>query len=91
MVSCRSARKIKDYIDRYKSYPLERNVGCGNGRCQVCKNIKVSDAIDGFTTKKRCKINHNFDCNDKCLIYRLSCRTYSKKYTDKTTDRFRYR
>ena len=91
MVSCRSARKIKDYIDRYKSYPLERNVGCENGRYQVCKNVKVSDAIDGFTTKKRYKINHNFDRNDKCLIYLLICRTCSKQYTGKTTDRFRYR
>ena len=31
---------------------FERNVGCGgcrNGRCQVCKNIKVADTSDSFT------------------------------------------
>ena len=94
MVSYRSARKIKDYLVRSKLYPLERNVGCGgcgNGRCQVCKNIKVTDTFDSFTTKRSYKINHRFDCNDKCLIYLFSCRTCGKQYTGKTTDRFRYR
>ena len=68
MVSYRSARKIKDYIVRPKLCPLERNVGCGtcgNGRCQACKSIKVTDTFDSFTTKKRYKINHKFGCNDK--------------------------
>ena len=94
MVSYRSARKIKDYIDRSKLYPLERYVGCGgrgNGRCLVCKNIKVTNTFDSFTTKESYKINHKFDCNDKCLIYLFSCKTCGKECTGKTTDRFRYR
>ena len=94
MVTYRSARKIKDYIVRSKLYPLERNVGCegcGNGRCQVCKNIKVTDIFDSFTTNKSYKINHLFDYNDKCLIYLFSSRTYGKQYTGKTTYHFRYR
>ena len=94
MVSYRSARKIKDYLVGTKLYPLERNVGCegcGNGRCQVCKNTKVTDTFGSFTTKKSYKINHRFDCYDKCLIYLFSCRTCGKQYTGKTTDRFRYR
>ena len=94
MVSYRSDRKVKDDIVRSKLYPLERNVGCegcGNGRCQVCKNIKVTDTFDSFTTKKSYKINHKLDCNGKCLIYLFSCRTCGKQYTGKTTDRYRYR
>ena len=82
MVSYRSTRKIKDYIARSKLYPLERNVGCGgcgNGRCQFCKNIKVTDTFDSFTTKITYKTNHKFDCNDKCLIYLFSCRLCGKK------------
>ena len=55
MVSCRSARKIKDYIDRYKSYPLERNVGCGNGRYQVCKNIRLVMQLMVLLLKKGTK------------------------------------
>ena len=81
MVSHRSARKIKDYIVRSNLYPLERNVGCvgcGNGRCQVCKIIKVTDTFDSYTTKKGYKINHKLDCNDKSLINFFSCRTCGK-------------
>ena len=37
------------------------------------------------------KINHKFDCNDRCLIYVFSCRTCGKQYTGKTTDCFRYK
>ena len=75
-------------------YPLKRYVdcgGCGNGRCSVCKKIKVTDTVDSFTIKKSYKINLKFDCNDKCLIYLFSCRTCGKPYMGKTTDPFRYR
>ena len=41
--------------------------------------------------KKTYKINHSFDCNDKCLIYLLSCKSYGKQYVDNTTDHFRSR
>ena len=54
-------QKIKDYIVRSRFYQLERNVGCGgcwNGRCQVCKDIKVTDTFYSFTIKKSYKINH---------------------------------
>ena len=62
LVSYRSTRKIKDYIVRSKLYSLERNVGCrgfGNNRCQVCKNIKVTDTSDSFATKKVTKSTIN--------------------------------
>ena len=62
-----------------------------NGRCEVCKNIKVADTFDSFTTKKSYRINHKFGCNDKCLIYLFSCRACGERYTGKTTERFRYR
>ena len=45
MVSYRSARKIKDYIVRSETYPIDRKVGsytCGNSRCQVCTSIQVT-------------------------------------------------
>ena len=62
MVLYRNAGKIKDYIVRSKLYPLKRNLGCrgcGNGRCQVCKNIKVTDTFDSFTTRKVTKATIN--------------------------------
>ena len=79
---------------RSKLYPVERKVGCqgcGSSRCQVCKNINITDEFTSFTTKKTYKVNHNFDCNDKCLIYLLICKSYGKQYADNTTDHFRSR
>ena len=81
MVSYRSVRRIKDYIVTSKLYPLVRNIGCGgcrNGRCQVCKNIKITNIFNSSTTQKSYKINHRFDSNDKCLIHLFSCRTCGK-------------
>ena len=77
IVSYRSARKIKDYIVRSKLYPIERKVGssrCGNPRYQVCTSIPVTDTFSSFVTKSAYKINHNFNCNSKYLIYLLSCK-----------------
>ena len=39
--------------------------------------------------KKTNKINHSFDCNDKCLIYLFSCKSRGKQYVGNTTDHFR--
>lgn len=57
MVAYSSARKIKDYIVKYKLHPPKINLqregckGCGNSRCQVCKSLMVTDKYDSFTTK----------------------------------------
>ena len=56
----------------------------GGLRWQVCENIKVTDTFTSFTTKNTFKINHSFDCNDKCLIYLFNWKTYGKQYTSKT-------
>ena len=81
IVSYRSAKKIKDYIVRSKLYPIETKVGsfrCGNSRCQVCTKIQVTDNFCSFVTKSEYKINHNFNCYRKCLIYLLSCKICGK-------------
>ena len=62
--------------------------GC---RFQVCENVKEPDTFTIFTTKNTFKINDSFNCNDKCLIYLFSCKTFGKQYTGKTTDHFRSR
>ena len=79
---------------RSKLYPVERKVGCqgyGSSRCQVCKSIIITEEFTSFTTKKTYKINHSFDCKDKCLIYLLSCKSGGKQYVGNTTDYFRSR
>ena len=34
-------------------------------------------------------MNENFNCNSKCLIYLLNCKTYGKQYAGKAVDRFK--
>ena len=64
-------KKLGSFCPNHPRYCGSR----GNGRCQVCKDKKVIDIFDGYTTKKSYKINHKFSCYEKCLIYFFSCRT----------------
>ena len=47
--------------------------------------------FSSFATKSAYKVNHNFNCNSKCLIYLLSCKTCGKQYTSKIVDKIRSR
>ena len=92
IVSYRSEREIKDCIVRSKLYLVERKAGCrrfDSSRCEVCKSINIIDEFTSFATKKTYKINHSFDCNEKCLIYRLSCRSCGTQDVGNTTDHFK--
>ena len=94
MVSYRSPRKLSSYLVRAKLYPFERKRGsykCGNLRCLICNNIEEADTFTSTVTRESFKINHYFRCNDKCLIYLLTCKVCKKKYTGETVDRFRLR
>ena len=94
MVSYRSARKLSSYLVRAKLYPLERKRGsckCGNLRCLVSNNIEETDTFTSTVTGESFKINLHLYCNDKCLIYLLTCKGRKKQYTGKTVDRFRLR
>ena len=73
-VSFRSAPKISSYLVRVKLYPLERFVGsrkCKKGRCDVCTNVTETDSFSGTATGETFQINHELNCDDKCLIYLL--------------------
>ena len=35
-------------------------------------------------------INHKFNCNDKCLVYLLTCNRYKKQYVGQTVDKYRF-
>ena len=81
IVSDRSVSKMKDYIERSKLYTVEIKAGsyrCGNSRCQIFKSIQATDTFSTFFTKPAYKINQNFNSNNKCLIYLLSCKTCGK-------------
>ena len=90
-VSFRSVRNLKSFLVRSKVYPLEGKVGsakCNGKRCQELLNINETDTFESFQTKQKCKINHHLNCNDKCLIYLLSCKACGLQYVGSTTDKF---
>ena len=50
--------------------------------------------MDSFTsavTGETYKINHRFDCTEKCLIYLLACNKCRKKHVRQTVNTFRCR
>ena len=94
MISFRSARKVSSYLVRAKLYPLDRTVGsfkCGGSRCEVCLNVTETSTFTSSVTGETYKINHSFNCNDKCLVYLLTCKVCKKQYVGQTVDSFRLR
>ena len=85
IVSFKGDCKLRSYLVRAKLYPLNRPVGsfkCKKVCCEVCINAVEIDTSASAVTDKTYKINHHFDCNDKCLIYLLTsnhCRDVLKK------------
>ena len=55
----------------------------------MCLNVSETDVFELFQTKEQYKINHKLNCNDKCLIYLLSCKVRSLQYAGSTTEKFR--
>ena len=93
-VSFRSARKLSSCLARAKLYPFQRKVGsskCGKRRCEVCNTVAVTSIFSSTVTGDTFKINHSFNCDDKCLIYPVTCKQCNKQYTGETTDLLRNR
>ena len=94
MISFRSARKLSSYLVRAKLYPLEKTVGsvkCKGKRCQTCDHVKETETFTSTNTCKTFNINYKLNCNDKCLVYLLSCNVCLKQYVGQTVEEFRYR
>ena len=95
MVSFWGARKLSSYLVRAKLYPLERSVGsfkCNGKCCQVCINVtETNTLVRRSVDKKNYVLNHSFNCNDKCIIYLLTCNKCKMQYVGKTVDDFRLR
>ena len=72
MITFCSARKLSIDLVRAKSYPLKRTVGsckCYGKQCEVCDNVTETSTFTGTVTQNTYKINHQFNCSKKCLIY----------------------
>ena len=91
MATFRSTRKLSSYLVRAKSYPIERIVGSRKykcKRCEVCLNIQQTSCFSSSVTNETYKINHQFECNKKCLVYLLTCKKFLTQYVGQTFDTF---
>ena len=94
MISFRSARKTSNYLVRAKLYPEERTKGsfkCGSKRYEVCLNVNETSTFASTVTGETYIINHKFNCNDKWLVYLLTCNCCKNQYVGQTVDESRFR
>ena len=76
MISFRSTRKLSSYLVRAKLYPTERTVGsykCAGIHCEICINVNETPTLNSTVNGETYIINHRFDCNERYLVYLLTC------------------
>ena len=77
MISFRSVSKLSSCLVSAKLYPIERTVGsfkCTKKSCDVCENVNVTHSFTSSVTQNTYKTKHKLNCDDKCLIYLLTCK-----------------
>ena len=87
MISICSARKLSSYLVRAKQSPTEPTVGSfkyNEKRSQTCRNLSEMDTFSSTTTGGAYKMNQQFNCNSKCLVYLLTCMVCLKQYVGQT-------
>ena len=57
----------------------------------MCKYITETDTLTSTVTGEAFKIDHLFDCNEKCIVYLMTCSKCKKQYTGQTAVQFRSR
>ena len=93
-ITFRSARKLSSYLVRAKLYPLERTFGsckCYGKQCEVCDNVTEISTFISTATPSTYKINNEFNCRERCLVYLLTCNKCFKQFVWQTGDEFRRR
>ena len=55
--------------------------------CAVYFNVQET-CFTSAVANKIYKINHQFECNKKCLVYLLTCKKCLKQYVGQTIDTF---
>ena len=75
-VSFLSARELNSYLVTANLFSFERTVGSYKSkskRCRDCNNITEADSFVCSDDQTNFKINHRFVCNDRSLIYLITC------------------
>ena len=93
-VTYRTGYSLKNHLVRAKVYPLERTVGsqrCNKPRCLTCRNVKETCTFQCSVDKQVYRINYQFNCDSKCLVYLITCKQCLLQYVGVTVDKFRFR
>ena len=64
---------------RAELYAIQGIVGsfkCTKKRCEVCKNVNITESFIYSITENTYKINHKLTCDDKYLNYIFNCKQY---------------
>ena len=57
----------------------------------MCQSFSETDTFTCSNDRTIYKISHKLDCNEKCLIYLITCKKCFKQYVGQTADTFRSR
>ena len=90
-ISFWSAINLKTFFAGSKIYQIMKKLGSGKCNSELFLSINETDTLESFQTNEKCKINHSFNCNDKCLIYLLICKVYGLQYLSSTTGKLHFR
>ena len=74
MVSFRNGLKLSRYLVRAKLYPLHPKVEYkifAKNCCEVCDYTTDTDTFTSTVTGESFKINHQLNCEERCIIYLL--------------------
>ena len=52
--------------------PVAGSRKCKGDHCQVSLNVQETSCFSKSVNSKTYKINHQFKCNEKCLVYLLT-------------------
>ena len=81
MVSFRGAHRLSSYLVKAKLYPLHRKVRSkkyAKNRCEICDYVTDTNTFTSTVTDEYFKINDQLNCDDRCIIYLLTCKTMSE-------------
>ena len=60
-------------------------------RCKFWNNVTETLSFSSAVTGEIFQINHQFYCDDKCMIFMLKCNISKKQYVGEITNAFRLR
>ena len=64
---------------------------CNKAQREVCRKVIETDIFTSRAIGESFKIYHKFNCDDKYLIYLLTCNQCRKQYVGQTVNNFRYK